>query len=252
MAEETGPEAPGRKEGSAAEAQPPSSERVPDEATVEELLSRLQGGEFARWIDLASAVLLSVAVVLSAFSAWQATLWGGVQATSYAEASSKRLQSNAALTGALTEISYDATTFALAAVEYFKGDQEAVDFFNERLFRDEFKPALEAWIATEPLNNPEAAKTPFDLPEYRNADAELALRFAEEAEEKFEEGKEANKNGDNYILATVLFASVLFFAGVTTKFKSPRVRVFSLVVAVAAFAGGMAWMGSLPRLDVFF
>jgi hypothetical protein len=231
---------------------PPPPEGAPDEAMLEELLSRLQGGEFARWIDLVSAVLLSVAIVTSAFSAWQATLWGGVQATSYAEASSKRLQSNAALTTALTEISYDATSFALGAVEYFRGDGEAVEFFLERLFREEFEPALEAWLATEPLQNPEAPRTPFDLPEYTNADLEESQRLQEEAEAKFEEGKEANQNSDDYILATVLFASVLFFAGVTTKFKSPRVRVLSLAVAVAAFAVGMTWVVSLPRLDVFF
>jgi hypothetical protein len=252
LAEETGPEEPGRQEGPTAEGQPPSPEGARDEAVLEELVSRLQGGEFARWIDLASAVLLAVAVVFSAFSAWQATLWGGVQATSYAEASSKRLQSNAALTTALTEISYDATSFALGAAEYFRGDEEAVQFFVERLFREEFKPAVEVWLATEPLKNPEAPKTPFLLPEYKNANQEKSERLQEEAEAKFEEGKDANKNGDDYILATVLFASVLFFAGITTKFKSPRVRVFSLVVAVAAFAGGMIWMGSLPRLDVFF
>jgi len=231
---------------------PPPAEGGPDEAMLEELLSRLQGGEFARWIDLASAVLLAVAVVASAFSAWQATLWGGVQATSYAEASSKRLQSNAAVTTALTQISYDATSFALGAVEYFEGNQEAVEFFEERLFREEFRPALEAWLATEPLQNPEAPKTPFELPEYKNANLEESQRLTEEAEAKFEEGKEANKNGDDYILATVLFASVLFFAGVTTKFKSPRVRALSLFIATAALAVGMTWLVSLPRLDVFF
>jgi hypothetical protein len=228
---------------------PPPPEGGPDEAMLEELLSRLSGGEFARWIELVSAVLLAVAVVASAFSAWQATLWGGVQATSYAEASSKRLQSNAAVTTALTQISYDATSFALGAVEYFEGNQEAVEFFEDRLFREEFKPALEAWLATDPLQDLEAPKTPFELPEYTNANLEESQRLTEEAEAKFEEGKEANKNGDDYILATVLFASVLFFAGVTTKFKSPRVRVLSLFVATAVFAVGMTWLVSLPRLD---
>ncbi len=231
---------------------PPPKGGPPDEAMLEEMLSRLQGGEFARWIELVSAVLLAVAVVASAFSAWQATLWGGVQATSYAEASSKRLQSNAALTTAVTEISFDATSFALGAAEFFGGNEEAVEFFGERLFRDEFQPALEAWLATEPLKNPEAPKTPFDLPEYTNANLEKSQRLQEEAEANFEEGKEANSNGDDYILATVLFASVLFFAGVTTKFKSPRARVLSLFVATAVFAVGMTWLVNLPRLDVFF
>lgn len=252
MAEETEPAKPDRREGPASEGQLPSPEGAPDEALLEDLISRLQGGEFARWIDLASAVLLSVAVVVSAFSAWQATLWGGVQATSYAEASSLRLQSNAALTTALTEISYDATSFAMGAAQYFGGDEEAVKFFTERLFREEFEPAVEAWLAEKPLQNPEAAKTPFQLPEYKNAHLEESEQLTKEAEAKFDEGKEANKNGDDYILATVLFASVLFFAGVTTKFKSPRVRVLSLIVAVAVFAGGMTWVVTLPRLDVFF
>jgi hypothetical protein len=219
---------------------------------LEELISRLEGGEFARWIDLVSAVLLAVAVVASAFSAWQATLWGGVQATSYAEASSKRLQSNAALTAALTQINYDATSFALGATEYFRGDEGAIEFFFERLFREEFRPALEAWLATEPLQNPEAPKTPFDLPEYTNAYLEESEQLTEEAEAKFEEGKDANKNGDDYILGTVLFASVLFFAGITTKFKSPKVRVLSIAVAVGALVFALIGLFSLPRLDVFF
>jgi hypothetical protein len=235
-----------------AEQPPPPPEGGPDEAMLEELLSRLSGGEFARWIDLVSAVLLAVAVVVSAFSAWQATLWGGVQATSYAEASSKRLQSNAAQSAALTEISYDATSFALGAVEFFRGNQEAIEFFGERLFRDEFQPALEAWYATEPLVNPEAPKTPFDLPEYRNANLEESQRLQEEAEAKFDEGKEANQNSDEYILATVLFASVLFFAGITTKFKSPRVRALSLVVATSVLVVSLVWLFGLPRQEVFF
>jgi hypothetical protein len=235
-----------------AEQPPPPPEGGPDEAMLEELLSRLSGGEFARWIDLVSAVLLAVAVVVSAFSAWQATLWGGVQASSYAEASTKRLQSNAAHATALTEISYDATSFALAAVEFFEGNEEGVEFFGERLFRDEFQPALEAWLATEPLGNPEAPKTPFDVPEYRNANLEESQRLTEEAEAKFEEGKEANKNGDDYILATVLFASVLFFAGITTKFKSPRVRALSLVVATGVLVMSLVWLFGLPRQEIFF
>ncbi len=48
---------------------PPPPEGGPDEAMLEELLSRLQGGEFARWIDLVSAVLLSVAIVPSGAAA---------------------------------------------------------------------------------------------------------------------------------------------------------------------------------------
>jgi hypothetical protein len=234
------------------EKQPPPAEGAPDQAILEELLSRLQGGEFARWIDLISALLLSVAVVASAFSAWQATLWGGVQATSYAEASSARLQSNRELAIGLTRLDIDVITFIDAAIASAQGDQEVVDLFEERLFRDQFKPILDEWLELDPVNNADAPATPFGIEGVIDTYFVESFALEETANEKFEEGKEANQNGDDYILATVLFASVLFFAGVTTKFKSPRVRSLSLAIATTVLVVGAVWLFSLPRLDVFF
>ena len=61
---------------------------------MDDLLSRLQLTERDRWIDLLSAFLLSLAVVASAFSGWQATLWSGEHSVLFAEASTLRLQAN--------------------------------------------------------------------------------------------------------------------------------------------------------------
>ena len=36
--------------------------------------------------------------------------------------------------------------------------------------------------------------------------------------------KDANERADNYMLAVVLFASALFFAGISTKLKTVRAR----------------------------
>jgi len=35
----------------------------------------------------------------------------------------------------------------------------------------------------------------------------------------FEEGKEATEHADNYVFATVFFAVVLFFAGISLRFQ---------------------------------
>ena len=128
-----------------------------------DLAAHLQVTETARWIELVSAVLLSVAVVFSAFSAWEATLWGGNQSISFAEASSLRVQSNRELVIGVAEVSYDAGTFANAAAAYVEGREEAVSLYEELLVRDEFEPALEAWLALDPSNNPEAPRTPLGV-----------------------------------------------------------------------------------------
>jgi hypothetical protein len=52
---------------------------------------------------------------------------------------------------------------------------ELADFYRTR-FRDEFRPAFAAWIATRPFDNRDAPRTPFAMPQYRLAatqDAEL-------------------------------------------------------------------------------
>ena len=44
------------------------------------------------------------------------------------------------------------------------GDAELAAFYRRR-FRDEFRPAFQRWLASRPLQNPQAAQTPFTLPE---------------------------------------------------------------------------------------
>ncbi len=224
-----------------------SQEERGDSDLLDEIVARLplsDGG----WIDLLSAILLSVTVVASALSAWQASLWSGEQATLFAEASTARLESNRETAIALTRISYDAATFVDASTAFTDGNQEVLDLFSERLFRDEFTVLLDEWIALDPLNNPNAPKTPFELEGATDVYMAESIVWDEIASEKFNAGKEANQNNDNWILATVLFASVLFFAGISTKFKSPRVRALSIGLATVALVGSTILVATLPRL----
>jgi hypothetical protein len=201
-----------------------------------------------RLMDLVSTIMLSIAVALTAFSAWQSTLWSSEQAEDYVRGSSLRAQSNAALILGTTEVSYDATSFALSVIEYYSGDEDAVEFFETRLFRDEFKPALDAWLATDPLNNPDAPKTPFDVPEFANANFAEWQTLAAQAEQEINDGNTANRNADNYILATVMFAAVLFFTGIVMKLRHDGLRVASLAMALAALIFASGYMLTLPKL----
>ena len=56
---------------------------------------------------------------------------------------------------------------------------------------------------------------------------------------KAETARKAIEHADNYVLLTVLFASVLFFAGISSKFKSPHTRIGLLMMGWILFIGSL-------------
>ncbi len=118
-------------------------------------------------------------------------------------------------------------------------------FLFER-FRDEFKPAVEAWLATRPLITPDAPATPFALPEYSLAARDRADSLLQEAQDFREEALRSNQRSDNYVLLTVIFAAVLLFAGVSTKLEGRRAQLLMLGLAVVLLLGASATLLTFP------
>jgi hypothetical protein len=56
----------------------------------------------------------------------------------------------------------------------------------------------------------------------------------------------ANATKDDYVLATVMCASVLFFAGIGAKLSSPRVRLVMVGVAAVVLLSTVAVLVSFP------
>ena len=54
------------------------------------------------------------------------------------------------------------------------------------------------------------------------------------------------QRASNYVLGVVLFASALFFAGISTKLTTPRLRVAMLVLGCAVFLGTAIWIATSP------
>ena len=119
------------------------------------------------------------------------------------------------------------------------------DFYFKR-FRAEFKPAVVAWLATKPRTNPNAPLTPFAMPQYKLAAAAEAERFDAEAEVSSANVRRNIQRASNYVLAVVLFAVSLFFAGMSTKLADMRLRGIALAVGCAVFLGTAIWIATSP------
>ena len=195
--------------------------------------------------EVAAAVILAVVTILTAWSAFQATKWGGVMAIRFSEANAAQTQATQASARANAKQAVDVGLFVEYAAARSAGDDELASFLEER-FRDEFRPAFDAWLAQQPLRNPDAPATPFVMDEYVIAEQVDVEEATATAYERTQLARAANQYGDNYVLTTVLFASVLFFAGVSTKFATVRVQRGLLGIAVTLMVVGAAILLSFP------
>lgn len=194
-----------------------------------------------RWEPLAeviATIVLAFATLATAWSGYQAARWGGTQSTSYSQAGALRTESTRASTQAGQLAQVDIGLFTNWINAYATENQKLVSFYQER-FREEFKPAFEAWLATDPANNPDAPSSPFSMPEYRLSLAEEAERLETEAEQMFANGVDANQQADDYILNTVILAGVLFLAGIASRFKAMSARWVIIVFSLAILAFGL-------------
>jgi hypothetical protein len=197
------------------------------------------------WVELAATILLAVAAVATAWSSYQATRWNGEQAKTASRVNKTRIDAARAAdrTNALTQV--DIATFIQWVDAYAQDENELASFYRTR-FRDEFRPAFNAWIGTRPLENTDAAPTPFALPEYKLASAAEAARLDAQAEVLAATVRRDIQRASNYVLAVVLFAVALFFAGMSTKLAAAGLRTAMLVVGWIVFLGAAVWVATSP------
>jgi hypothetical protein len=200
---------------------------------------------FARTIDILAVIILSVATVSSAWSAYEATRWSGVQAVNYSQASAMRTESTRQSNRADTLTAIDIQLFSDWVAAVSQKDARRADFLRAR-FREEFRPAFEAWLGSVPKGTIPAG-TPFTLPEYSLAARHESDRLVAEAEVHFAAANDANQTGDNFVLTTVLFATVLFFAGIASHFESVGIKRTMLVLGMLMWVAAVGIMFSLPQ-----
>ena len=197
------------------------------------------------WVEVAATVLLAFAAVATAWSSYQATRWNGEQAKTSSAVNRVRIEAARAADLANAQQQVDVATFMQWVDAYAREETRLVDFYRER-FRDEFKPAFEAWIATEPLKTAGAPPTPFAMPEYKLAAKDEAARLDQEAEVLAAEVRLDIQRGSNYVLGVVLFAVALFFAGMSTKLGTPGLRKAMVGVGSVIFLGALIWIATFP------
>jgi hypothetical protein len=200
-----------------------------------------------RWLEVAAALMLSIATLGIAWSGYQAAKWSGLQARRYTQASSARSLANQAATLATEDRTQDLLNFNRWLEVYTAGDTELSSLY-ERRFREEFRPAFESWLAGDPLKNLDAIPSPLLEKDYKLANMEKANQLERVGDLRFEQGKEATENADDYVFVTVFFAVVLFFGGISLRFQWFPMRMVILGLGTALLLWGAVRLLTLPTL----
>lgn len=190
-----------------------------------------------RW-ELAAAIFLSLATLLSAWSGYQASRWNGVKADENRSANVARMDAERAWSTADRQLSIDVAVFA-TWLEAATRDDEALVAAVEARFRPELQPAFAAWLSGSGEGGDDLPPgSPFDQEEYRLAATDEAERLIATAERHGSEADTAGQLADNYVLTAVLFASVLFFAGIASKMSDPKVSHLAVGLSGTMFVVG--------------
>lgn len=234
------------------------------EADAVDPTDRRNSGErrLDRKFELLEASILAIATILTAWAAFQATKWSGVQANEYSAAGAARTVASRTASIATAQITVDASSFEswLGAItderergessfdangDYVPDPSLLSGFLHDR-FSDEMLPAFDAWIELQPLTDVDAPKTPFDMDEYQLEAVTQMQELDKKADEAAAAARDANQRGDNYVMVTVLLASVLFFAGISSKMDTMRARVLLTSLAIIVLVAGAVMLVAMP------
>ncbi|HPQ85160.1 MAG TPA: hypothetical protein PLQ14_11915 [Actinomycetota bacterium] len=192
-------------------------------------------------LELIGVILLSITAILTAWTAFQSSKWGGAMSISFAQASTARIEAARydGLANRMTSV--QVTLFTQWSQADAEGDQKLADFYEEQ-FPEPLKTAFAAWQQDPTAGNP------FSLPEYQIPASQLAQESDALADAKYQEALDNNQRGDNYTILTVLFASVLFFAAMSGRVKASSSQVVLLSVAGVLFVVAVGFLIAFPKL----
>ena len=202
-------------------------------------------GNGRNWQELVVTVLMVVAALATSWSSYQATRWNGEQAAAAGRTSGIRIEAARAQGLAQAQTQVDVATFIAWADAERRGEEKVAAFYVDR-FRDEFRPAYDAWIATDPFTNPAAPPTPFAMDEYQLAARQDAQRLDAAGEASAARVRVDIQRSSNYVLTVVLYAVVLFFAGMSTRLSNRRLRWVLTAAGCAVLLGAFAWLATFP------
>ena len=198
-------------------------------------------------VEICEAIILALVAITTAWSGYQAARFDSVQSELYGRSSRLRVEAQTLELESNQARQYNASTVAEWIKAEVHDETRLAELFERRLL-PEIRPAFEAWKKTDPAHNPNAPPGPFWMPDYRDLRGEEAAQKNKDATELFERGTRAREVGDQYVRATVALAMVLLLIAIGQRFRSHRIRVALVTIALLMLSFPIWRLLGLPRM----
>jgi hypothetical protein len=202
----------------------------------------------ARWkskTTILGLILMGLATIGSSWCGYQSNLWEGIQTFKLMDSAGFSRKADEMQIRGTQQRAVDGSLFIEYLRDKIEGKAHLANFIFARM-RPELQNAIRVWLLTRPMENPNAPSSPFVIQEYQvKADAEVVDLNAR-ALSAHDKAQEANKTGDSYTLLTVLYATVLFLAGLVNTIDERRARLVTLIMGGVVFAIASAALLRLP------
>ena len=199
----------------------------------------------SKWIEPVVALLMALTTLCTAWCSYQSAAWTRRANRLMNEASS--LEQGAALRdvqGSQALIVHASMFMQLIAAQH-AGNEPLASFYAER-FPPDVRKAYDAWLTQKPFENHAADAHPFVPNLYQVRGAGEAIAARREAAQLVTVAREAGNRSGQFLANTVLFATVLFFAGTAGKFEQSRVRFSAALFGLAVFTFAVIRMLLMP------
>jgi len=182
--------------------------------------------------EIVLAVLLGVAALLTALSSYIADRDDGRQLT-YLQASGRtQSAANDAYSAGDQQKTLDQTIFVEFATAYDDGKTDLATYLAS--LSPTLRAALEAWKNNDQAETPFTGDNPiYQPPQYAEGDA-----LGDKADREFARADQYDKRGDEFVLATVVFAAALGLLGIASVVRrDPLKGAFGAFGTVALLSG---------------
>jgi hypothetical protein len=198
-----------------------------------------------KWIEPLVAVLMALTTLCTAWCSYQSAAWNRQSSGLMNESNAQEQRAGLLELQGSQALIVHASMFMQLLAAQNAGNENLASFYAER-FPPDVKKAYQAWLAQKPFENRAADPHPFVPNLYTVRGTVEAAAARVDAAERVAKAREAGNRSGQYLANTVLFATVLFFAGTAGRFEQPRVRFSAAIFGAALFIFAVARMLLLP------
>jgi hypothetical protein len=205
-----------------------------------------------RLLDSWTAIILAVAAVATAWASFQASQWSGTESDAQSASAIARSDAGRAASEATGAQIVDSQMWLSWLNSTANKQVERANFYEQR-FSKPLAVAQKEWLSGvqldangDPVVVPSG--TPMDLPSYVVPDQVKSNELAAQAEKELATADQAAGNSTKFVLLALMFALVLFFASIATKFAAPRIQAVLVLLSIILLAFATVRMLILPQL----